>query len=83
MNIIDEREELESENQKKHSYEEIIEYAKYLGFDIPTDNDLLWIAEEGLNAPVSEPWIAQKDHEEYIYYLNTETKEKTYEHPMD
>jgi len=29
-----------------------------LGFDIPTDNDLLWIAEEGLNAPVSEPWIA-------------------------
>jgi len=58
MNIIDETEELESENQKKHSEEEIIEYAKYLGFEIPEDHDLLWIAEEGLNAPVKDPWMA-------------------------
>ena len=37
---------------------EIIEYAKYLGLDINTDQDLLWIAVEGLKAPVPEPWRA-------------------------
>ena len=38
--------------------DEIIEYAKFLGIDINTDQDLLWIAVEGLKAPVPEPWKA-------------------------
>lgn len=41
-----------------HVFLEIIEYAKYLGLDINTDQDLLWIAVEGLKAPVPEPWRA-------------------------
>jgi len=41
-----------------HYILEIIEYAKYLGLDINTDQDLLWIAVEGLKAPVPEPWRA-------------------------
>ena len=41
-----------------HDILEIIEYAKYLGLDINTDQDLLWIAVEGLKAPVPEPWRA-------------------------
>jgi hypothetical protein len=50
---------------------------------LPEEKDLLWIAEEGLDAPVQPPWLTQKDHEDYIYYYNTETHNKTYEHPMD
>jgi centrosomal protein CEP164 len=43
----------EDENEEyQPSDEEIIEYAKYLGLNLETDQDLMWIAMEGLNAPV-------------------------------
>ena len=37
---------------------EIIGYAEFLGMDLEEDADLLYIAEEGLKAPVPEPWKA-------------------------
>jgi centrosomal protein CEP164 len=36
--------------------EEIIEYAQFLQMDLATDQDLFWIAREGLKAPLPEPW---------------------------
>ena len=39
-------------------YLEIIGYAEFLGMDLTEDRDLLYIAEEGLKAPVPEPWKA-------------------------
>ncbi len=78
-----ESEELEESAKKKHSPQQIEEYARYLGMKLPEESQLLWIAEEGLDAPVAAPWVTQKDHEDYIYYFNTETQQKTYEHPMD
>lgn len=35
---------------------EIREYAYFLGMELPEDNDLLYIAREGLMAPLPESW---------------------------
>jgi centrosomal protein CEP164 len=35
---------------------EIREYANFLGMELPEDNDLLYIAREGLMAPLPESW---------------------------
>jgi hypothetical protein len=36
--------------------DEVIEYAKWLGMDLEKDNDLFWIAREGLMAPLPKNW---------------------------
>ena len=36
--------------------EEIQEYAEWLGMKSPEDDDLRWIAREGLKAPLPEHW---------------------------
>ena len=38
------------------SHEEIVQYAEYLGMDPIADKDLLYIAKEGLKAPLPAPW---------------------------
>ena len=38
------------------NYIEIQGYAKFLGMDLEADKEFLFIAEEGLKAPVPEPW---------------------------
>lgn len=43
------------------SPDEIEEYAKYLGMDPESDQDLLYIAKLGLIEPVPEPWQVMKD----------------------
>lgn len=35
---------------------EIYEYAKVIGIDPETEKDLLYIAREGINAPLPESW---------------------------
>ena len=52
---------------------EIIGYAEFLGMDLKEDADLLYIAEEGLKAPVPEPWKAFSNENDEIYYTNTIT----------
>ena len=63
--------------------EEIEEYARFLQMDLPEDNDLLWIAKEGLKAPLPDPWKPCKTREDEIYYFNFETGDSTWEHPCD
>jgi len=53
--------------------QEIIGYAEFLGMDLKDDADLLYIAEEGLKAPVPEPWKAFSNENDEIYYTNTIT----------
>jgi hypothetical protein len=36
--------------------DEVIEYAKWLGMELDKDNDLFWIAREGLMAPLPKNW---------------------------
>ena len=68
--------------------EEIVEYAKWLGMDTDTEQELFWIAREGLKAPLPKHWKpcrapeGGKDGGE-IYYFNFNTGESTWEHPCD
>jgi len=75
----------EEGDEYEPTQDEIIEYAKYLGIDINVDQDLLWIAVEGLKAPVPEPWraIQYANNADEIYYMNMQNGVITHEHPLD
>jgi len=51
--------------------------------DPEEDEGLLWIAREGLTAPVPEPWEALEDENYGVVYYNKDTKQISYEHPLD
>lgn len=64
--------------------EEVLEYAKWLGMDTVEDSDLLYIAREGLKAPLPDKWKPCKTGDtEEVYYFNFETGESTWDHPCD
>lgn len=63
--------------------DEIEEYAKYLGMDLKKDNELFYIAKEGLKAPLPGPWKPCKSPGGQIYYYNFESKELQKDHPCD
>ncbi|CAG9320180.1 unnamed protein product [Blepharisma stoltei] len=63
--------------------EEIIEYGIWLGLTLPDDEDLLYIAREGLKAPLPQQWKPCKTREGDIYYFNFETGQSEWEHPCD
>ena len=50
---------------------------------LPGDNELLYIAKEGLKAPLPEPWKPCKTSTNEIYYFNFESGESIWEHPCD
>ncbi|GAB4813767.1 hypothetical protein N2152v2_000813 [Parachlorella kessleri] len=63
--------------------EEIADYAKWLGLDPATDSHLLWIAREGLKAPLPEEWKPCRSPEQGLYYYNFVTGQSSWEHPSD
>ena len=76
------------EEEVDPSYEptqdEVLEYARWLGMDTDADSDLLYIAREGLKAPLPENWKPCKTADtEEIYYFNFVTGESTWDHPCD
>ena len=63
---------------------EIVDYAKWLGMDLEAEKDLLWIAREGLKAPLPEHWKPCKTPGTGdIYYFNFQTGDSVWEHPCD
>ena len=63
---------------------EVLEYAKWLGMDLEKDHDLLWIAREGVMAPLPKDWRpCRTKGTEDIYYFNFTTGESTWDHPCD
>ena len=62
---------------------EILEYARYLGMNLPEDRELLWIAREGLKAPLPKDWKPIKTRDGDVYYYNFATKQSLWEHPCD
>lgn len=66
------------------SESEVIEYAKWLGMDLNCDQDLFWVAREGLMAPLPQNWkpCKTKDTED-IYYFNFQSGDSTWDHPCD
>ena len=51
--------------------------------DLEKDKEFLYIAQEGLKAPVPEPWETYQDDNDEIFYVNSQTGQKMYDHPLD
>ena len=67
--------------------EAVIESAVELGMDEELDKDLFYIAEEYLNCALPSPWQMlehedEEDGEVYPYYVNEDTGESIWEHPL-
>jgi len=65
------------------SKDDVEEYAAWLGMDLLEDSELLWIAREGLLAPLPKPWKPCQTEENDIFYFNFQTGESTWDHPCD
>lgn len=63
--------------------EEVIEYAQFLEIDPDTEPHLLWIAREGVVAPIPHPWKACTEGGDDVFYFNFETGESVWDHPSD
>lgn len=62
---------------------EVREYAAWLGMDPEADSHLLWIAREGLKAPLPPGWRACQTADGEIFYFNFSTGESVWDHPCD
>ena len=65
------------------SQQEVDEYAKWLGMDVVEDAHLMWIAQEGLKAPLPSDWKPCKSPEGEIYYFNFNDGSTVWDHPCD
>lgn len=63
--------------------DEVDEYAEWLGMDPEADAPLLWIACEGLRAPLPPAWRLCMTAEQLQFFFNFETGESQWEHPVD
>lgn len=63
--------------------QEIREYAEWLGMDLEADIDLLWIARDGLKAPLPQGWRPCQTADGEIFYFNFSTGESVWDHPCD
>lgn len=62
---------------------QVLEYAIYIGIDPPSEAFLLWIAEDGIQASLPSHYTQHSDDKGEVYYYNSESKESSWEHPMD
>ncbi|KAL5020243.1 hypothetical protein ScPMuIL_003135 [Solemya velum] len=63
--------------------QEIFEYAQIIGLDPETEPHLLYVAREGINAPLPEHWKPCQDPNGDIYYFNFASGESIWDHPCD
>jgi hypothetical protein len=54
--------------------EEMLDYAEYYGIDAASEPHLLWIAREGMHAPLPEGWQEVVDDSGTPYYFELETR---------
>lgn len=55
--------------------DDLFSYAKYIGIDVFNERKLLFLAKEGLSAPLPDEWKAFKNKKNEIYFQNEKTKE--------
>ncbi|XP_056229251.1 centrosomal protein of 164 kDa-like isoform X2 [Seriola aureovittata] len=65
------------------SEQEIKEYAREIGIDPDSEQELLWLAREGIVAPLPAEWKPCQDVTGDIYYFNFSTGQSTWDHPCD
>mmetsp|Transcript_10483 Transcript_10483/g.29825 ORF Transcript_10483/g.29825 Transcript_10483/m.29825 type:complete len:481 (+) Transcript_10483:555-1997(+) len=83
MDLIPGVQQQQQQTAQQPQAEEIIDYARHLGMDLANDSDLLWIAEQGLQAPLPPNWSMYNDSSSGCdYYVNNITGVTTWEHPL-
>ncbi|KAI3354560.1 hypothetical protein L3Q82_019066, partial [Scortum barcoo] len=65
------------------SEQEIHEYAREIGIDPDSEPELLWLAREGIVAPLPPEWKPCQDVTGDIYYFNFSSGQSTWDHPCD
>ncbi|GLD68052.1 centrosomal protein of 164 kDa [Lates japonicus] len=65
------------------SEQEIQEYAREIGIDPDNEPELLWLAREGIVAPLPPEWKPCQDVTGDIYYFNFSSGQSTWDHPCD
>ncbi|KAM3616745.1 uncharacterized protein V6R79_022552 [Siganus canaliculatus] len=65
------------------SEQEIQEYAREIGIDPDREPELLWLAREGIAAPLPPEWKPCQDVTGDIYYFNFSSGQSTWDHPCD
>lgn len=75
--------EVQPDTSYEPSEAEMVEYGKWLGMELPEDMPLLWIAREGLKAPLPDNWKACKSEKGELYYFNFKTGQSIWDHPSD
>ena len=75
--------EEELDENYEPTQDEVLEYAEYLGIDTQKEKKYLYIAREGLKAPLPSQWKPCKSSKGDVFYQNFETNERTFQHPCD
>ncbi|KAM7413541.1 hypothetical protein PAMA_020763 [Pampus argenteus] len=65
------------------SEQEIQEYAREIGIDPDSEPELMWLAREGIVAPLPPEWKPCQDVTGDIYYFNFSSGQSTWDHPCD
>ncbi|XP_045068916.1 centrosomal protein of 164 kDa isoform X2 [Coregonus clupeaformis] len=65
------------------SEQEIHEYAREIGIDPNQESELLWLAREGIVAPLPAEWKPCQDVTGDVYYFNFSSGQSTWDHPCD
>ncbi|XP_061682838.1 centrosomal protein of 164 kDa-like isoform X5 [Syngnathoides biaculeatus] len=65
------------------SDQDIREYAVQIGIDLDNETELMWLAKEGIVAPLPPEWKPCQDVTGEIYYYNFSSGESTWDHPCD
>ncbi|KAL0020621.1 hypothetical protein WJX79_002482 [Trebouxia sp. C0005] len=66
------------------SAEEIADYAQWLGLDLESEKELVWICREGLKAKLPADWKAFRTADDgEVYYYNATSGDSSWEHPCD
>uniref|UniRef100_G3NRR9 Centrosomal protein of 164 kDa n=1 Tax=Gasterosteus aculeatus TaxID=69293 RepID=G3NRR9_GASAC len=65
------------------SEQELQEYAREIGIDPISEPELLWLAREGIAAPMPPEWKPCQDVTGDIYYFNFSSGQSTWDHPCD
>ena len=63
--------------------EDVLAYAEMIGMEPNEDTDLLWIADEALQAPEPAGWEVRQDPRGNTYYFNVTTGVTMQQHPVD
>ena len=62
---------------------DIRDYAVYLGINLDTEQDMMWLAVEGVSARLPTGWVPCCTKRGQVYYFDTRTGASSWTHPKD